>query len=177
MIKKSAVSLLLLSLLAACASTPTKTAPKPAPVENMTQPAAPVTTSTAPEASTQATAIDPFTDPNNPLSKMSIYFDTDRSNIKPEFMSIIEAHAKYIVAHPSAHVRLEGNCDERGSTEYNLALGERRAEAVAQVMEADGVSASQLETISYGKEKPKALGHNEEAWAQNRRTDIDYLSK
>ncbi|HVC49639.1 MAG TPA: peptidoglycan-associated lipoprotein Pal [Burkholderiales bacterium] len=176
MIKKSAFSLLLVTLLAACASTPTKTATKPAPVENMTQPAA-ATTGAAPESNTQATALNPFMDPNNPLSKMSIYFDTDKSHIKSQYMPIISAHAQYISSHPSAHVRLEGNCDERGSTEYNLALGERRAVAVEKVMEADGVSSSQLETISYGKEKPKALGHDEAAWAQNRRTDIDYLSK
>ncbi|MBU6460599.1 MAG: peptidoglycan-associated lipoprotein Pal [Proteobacteria bacterium] len=173
--KKSAASLLLLSLLAACASTPTKTAQKPAPVQNMSQNQS--TTNAAPAASTQATALNPFTDPNNPLSHMSVYFGTNKSNIQSKYMPILAAHAKYIASHPSAHVRLEGNCDERGSTEYNLALGERRAVAVKQVLEADGAPASQLQTISYGKEKPKALGHNEAAWAQNRRTDLDYLSK
>ena len=98
----------------------------------------------------------------------------DRSNIKPEFNALVEAHAGYMNSHPSAMIRVEGNCDERGSREYNLALGQRRADSLRKAMVLLGVSDKRIETISWGEEKPRALGHDEAAWAQNRRDDIIY---
>ena len=106
------------------------------------------------------------------LSQHSVYFDFDKSEIKPDSQGVITSWASYLTANPTAKVRLEGNTDERGTREYNIGLGERRANAVAAALEAKGVSASQLSTISYGKERPVALGHDESSWSQNRRVDL-----
>lgn len=99
----------------------------------------------------------------------TVFFDFDRSEIKAEFMAEIEAHAKTLMDNPSMKVKIEGHADERGTTEYNLALGERRANAVKDALVAIGVNQDQLETVSYGEERPAMQGSNEEAWAQNRR--------
>lgn len=109
---------------------------------------------------------------NPDLSAHSVYFDFDKSDIKPESVGVISSWATYLSANPTSKVRLEGNTDERGTREYNIGLGERRANAVAQALEAKGVSASQLTTVSYGKERPVALGHDEASWQQNRRVDL-----
>ena len=106
------------------------------------------------------------------LSAHSVYFDFDKSEIKPDSLSVVANWAKWLSSNPTAKVRLEGNTDERGTREYNIGLGERRANAVAQALEAKGVSASQLNTVSYGKERPVALGHDEASWGQNRRVDL-----
>ena len=121
-----------------------------------------------------ATAGNPLEDPNSPLSVRKIYFDFDKSNIRPEFYDVLRAHAAYLVAHPSTNLTIEGHCDERGSREYNIGLGERRANSVKQFLEAEGVNPSQLNTVSYGEERPEALGHNEAAWAKNRRAVLVY---
>ena len=113
-------------------------------------------------------------EPGSPLSKRSVYYDFDAFNIKVEFQPMVEAHAKFLLEHKDFKVRIEGNCDERGSREYNLALGQRRADSVKRAMTLLGVPAKQIETVSFGSEKPKALGHDEEAWAENRRSDIVY---
>ncbi|MGN6581293.1 MAG: peptidoglycan-associated lipoprotein Pal [Bordetella sp.] len=118
-------------------------------------------------------------DPFNPSSVLyqqrSVYFGFDQYNVGDQYQNLVSEHAHYLAAHPQQHVKIEGNTDERGGAEYNLALGQRRAEAVAKQMELQGVNSSQIETISFGKEKPKALGHTEADWAQNRRADINYL--
>jgi len=106
------------------------------------------------------------------LSAHSVYFDFDKSEIKPDSLPVISNWAKWLSSNPTGKVRLEGNTDERGTREYNIGLGERRANAVAQALEAKGVSASQLTTVSYGKERPVALGHDEASWGQNRRVDL-----
>jgi peptidoglycan-associated lipoprotein len=106
------------------------------------------------------------------LSQHSVYFEFDKSEIKPDSLSVVASWATYLTANPTSKVRLEGNTDERGTREYNIGLGERRANAVAAALEAKGVSASQLSTISYGKERPVALGHDESSWGQNRRVDL-----
>jgi peptidoglycan-associated lipoprotein len=118
-----------------------------------------------------------LTDPQSILSKRSIYFGYDSFAVEPEFQPIIEAHAHYLMAHLDAKVILQGNTDDRGSREYNLALGARRAEAVKQAMVVLGVSATQIETVSFGKEKPKAHGADEASRAENRRVDIVYMSE
>lgn len=103
-----------------------------------------------------------------------IYFDYDKSDLKPEYNSVIAAHAKYLTSNPSLKVRLEGNTDERGSREYNIGLGERRAQAVRRALMLQGVSENQITTLSYGEERPAADGHDEAAYAKNRRAEISY---
>jgi len=116
-----------------------------------------------------------FDDPRNPLSKSTVYFLYDSTDLKPEYEPIVEAHAKYLASHPFARVTLEGHADERGSREYNIALGEQRANVVARKIGLQGVSNRQIRTVSYGEEKPVARGHNETAWQLNRRVQIVYL--
>ncbi len=116
----------------------------------------------------------PLDDPDSLLSKRTVYFDFDMSEIKPEALNIVEAHAKYLADNPNVSIVLEGHADERGTREYNLSLGERRAKAVQRVMNLMGVSPNQLELVSYGEERPIAMGHSEAAWALNRRVEIVY---
>jgi peptidoglycan-associated lipoprotein len=115
-----------------------------------------------------------FSDPNNPLSKRTIYFMLDSSQVQQDFIPVIAAHARYLLANPSQHVVLEGNGDERGSREYNIGLGEQRSKTVAGMLKAQGVSESQLSIVSYGEEKPVAMGHDESSWELNRRVEIAY---
>jgi peptidoglycan-associated lipoprotein len=110
------------------------------------------------------------------LAKRSIYFDFDSAVIKGEGTDIVAAHAKYLSDHADARVRLEGNTDERGSPEYNIGLGMRRAQAVRQALLLQGASANQITVVSYGSEHPVDPAHNEAAWAKNRRVDIVYLT-
>ena len=104
----------------------------------------------------------------------SVYYEFDKSDLSAEDRRLIEAHARYLRDHPGSKVRVEGNADERGSAEYNLALGQRRAEVVTRALRAGGVSEDRLEAVSYGKEKPRAQGHDEKSWAENRRSDMLY---
>lgn len=104
----------------------------------------------------------------------TFYFDFDTSQIKPQARNVLMAHAHYLAAHPNVHVLLQGYTDERGTQEYNLALGQRRANAVKQFLVVNGVSSSQISTISYGEEHPAAKGHNKAAWAKNRRVVMIY---
>jgi peptidoglycan-associated lipoprotein len=106
------------------------------------------------------------------LQQRTIYFDFDSSEIKPEGEPVVAAFARYLTANPTAKVRLEGNTDERGTREYNIALGERRAQSVAHALQAAGVSPSQLSLTSYGEERPVALGHDEASYSQNRRVEL-----
>jgi peptidoglycan-associated lipoprotein len=167
-------------LLAACASTPDEQ--EAAKVEERLPSAKPTTPAKPADPGTAATkpldtgkvAGDPLKDPANILSKRSIYFDYDSNAVKDEYRPVISAHAKYLSQNRSRRVRVEGNTDERGSREYNLALGQRRADAVKQMMELLGASGSQIETLSFGEEKPKATGSDESSWAENRRADIRY---
>ena len=110
------------------------------------------------------------------LKNRIIYFDFDSSEIKPEYNAVIAAHARYLASNASIRVRLEGNTDERGSREYNIGLGERRAQAVRRALMLQGVAESQITTVSYGEERPAVTGHTEEAWSRNRRTEIVYLN-
>jgi peptidoglycan-associated lipoprotein len=115
-----------------------------------------------------------FSDPSNPLSKQVIYFELDSAQVKQEYVSVVAAHASYLASHGQQRVILSGNTDERGSSEYNISLGEQRAKSVERMMRAQGVSAAQLEVVSYGEEKPAAAGHNESSWQLNRRVEIGY---
>jgi peptidoglycan-associated lipoprotein len=104
----------------------------------------------------------------------TVYFDFDRDEVKPEFRQIVADHGRYLAANPAVRVRLEGHADERGSREYNIGLGERRAQAVRQALLLQGAAASQLSTVSYGEERPAMTGSDEESWALNRRVEIVY---
>jgi peptidoglycan-associated lipoprotein len=161
--------------LAACATTtPDAQAPvetpggKPAAVQ--TQPVKPVDVTGGPSAS-QLSALK---DPKNILSQRSIYYDYDKFDVKDDYRALVEAHAKYLRENPSARMLIQGNTDERGSREYNIALGQRRADSVKQMMTLLGVQEGQIETISFGEEKPRAKGNDESAFSENRRSDIRY---
>lgn len=108
------------------------------------------------------------------ISRRAVYYDFDAANLSDEYKAIVIAHAKYLAQNPKAKLKLRGNCDERGSREYNISLGSNRAESVKQLMIANGASAKQIEAESFGKEKPMAQGHDETSWAKNRRVDILY---
>jgi peptidoglycan-associated lipoprotein len=161
--------------LAACASKPV--AP-PAPTTASSSTTA-TTHTTAPvaEPAPRATELAAYLDPNSPISqRRSVFFNFDESSFIGDDKAVIELQGDYLAKHPDVHVRVEGNTDERGSDEYNLALGQRRAQAVVSAMQLLGARSGQMEAVSYGKEKPKATGHDEAAWAQNRRADVVYPS-
>jgi len=166
--KKFLVSIILVNLLAACASQkpvePEAAAPAPAPVVEEAPAPAPV----------PVVEVDPLNDPNSLLAKRSTYYPFDVSVVQEADKPAVQAHAKYLSEHPNRTVRLEGNCDERGSNEYNLGLGNRRANGVKQMLLLGGARESQIQTVSYGEEKPRCSDHNEACWKQNRRTDIKY---
>jgi peptidoglycan-associated lipoprotein len=167
-------SLISIALLSACASQEAKETSK---ATQEAQPLAQKPAETPAEtklAAPQSMAINPLRDPGNILSKRSIYYDFDKSNIKDEYRPLVEAHAGYLTDHRSTRVTIQGNCDERGSREYNLALGQRRADGVKKAMSLLGDAPSQIETVSFGKEKPKCTEQNESCWSQNRRSDIVY---
>ena len=163
--KKLVISIVLVNLLAACASEkpkePVAAAPEPVPVVTAPAPA-------------PAVEVDPLNDPANILAKRSVYFPLDVSAVQEADKPVVLAHAKYLSEHPDRKVRVEGNADERGSNEYNLALGQRRADSVKKMLELGGAKASQIDTVSYGEEKPRCTDHNEACWKQNRRSDIKY---
>jgi len=170
----------LLALLGGCQTTPkTETG---VPVEERTpstDTGAATTGATGGAVTGTATAgtMNPLKDPRSALSKRSVYFDYDRYDVKDEYKPLIEAHAKYLVGNKTARVTIQGNCDERGSREYNIALGQRRADNVKRMMLLYGATDSQIETVSFGKEKPKNAGHDEGAWAENRRDDLVYAGE
>lgn len=126
-------------------------------------------------AKTEAAAkADPLNDPASPLAKRSVHFPFDVDAIQDDDKQVIQAHGEYLSAHSERKIRAEGNADERGSSEYNLALGQRRANNTKKALILSGAQTDQIEAISYGEEKPMAIGHDETSWAQNRRTDINY---
>jgi peptidoglycan-associated lipoprotein len=174
------------STLAACATTQVPDAQPPAGVEDRTpsgtQPRAvppkPVTgvdlTGDKPAAVPGAP---PHRDPGNILAQRSVYYDFDKYDIKDEFKPLIEAHARYLRESGALKMLIQGNTDERGSREYNIALGQRRSEGVKRMLLLLGVREEQVEAVSLGEEKPKELGHTEEAWTRNRRSDMLYAGE
>jgi len=116
-------------------------------------------------------------DPSSPLSKRVIYFRYDSYDVLPEYQVVLKAHAGYLASHGGRSVALEGHADERGSPEYNIALGEQRAKAVSRMMQLQGVGAGQLQVVSFGEEKPATSGHDESSWQQNRRVEISYSGR
>jgi len=169
------------TLLAGCGSTPTLEQPaagveergpggsgaRPQPVDT------PGVTTVTPDKPGEAGPAE-TRDPKSILSKRSVYFDYDSFVVKDEFKPLVEAHARYLVSNPKTKVLIQGNTDERGSREYNLALGQKRAEAVKKALLLLGAREEQIESVSLGEEKPKNAGRDEAAWAENRRGDILY---
>lgn len=176
-LKNIALTALVAVALVACEGT-TQTKDEAAVEERNTGAIASATVD--PSASTQAVpgsgmaAPSSLDDPNSLLSQRIIYFAYDSSEVRDEDLSVVEAHARYLLNTPSAGILLEGHADERGSREYNVALGERRALAVTQIIQLLGVPTSQIRTVSYGEERPAVDGSNESAWAQNRRVELLY---
>ena len=161
------------ALLSAC-STPVKLAETPVverPVEKAT-PVAPVDNREVKPVVT--TVVDPLDDPKGVLANRSVYFDFDSYVVREDGQPVVSNHAAYLNKNKARKILIQGNTDERGGTEYNLALGQKRAEAVRKAMGSMGVAESQMEAVSLGKEKPKAAGSTEAAWAENRRADIVY---
>ena len=181
--KKILFAAFLAAVLAGCQSTPTQ-----APVEDKSGAADAAASSQQSGANTAGTnaggvsgantgAGNPLHDPNNILSKRSIYFEFDSFTVSDQYKPIVEAHAKYLQANRNARVSLQGHADERGSREYNIALGQKRADAVKRMLTLMGVQDVVVETVSFGEEKPRNLGHDEAAWAENRRVDIVYAGE
>lgn len=169
---KLTMSVLLVSMLAACASDkPAEVASTPTTTEASVTEAAPVTTTAA---TTAPVVIDALDDANSILAKRSAFFDFDKSSVKEADKAMVQAHGQYLAANAGRNVVVEGHADERGSSEYNLALGNRRAESVKKMLVVSGAKSGQVSTASFGEEKPRATGHNEAAWSQNRRADIVY---
>ncbi|WP_374362513.1 peptidoglycan-associated lipoprotein Pal [Pseudoduganella danionis] len=162
------------AILSACSSSGVKIS-DPAPVVERQ-----VEQKTAPAADTRAVqpvetkSLDPLDDPKGVLANRSVYFDFDSYVVREDGKPVVENHSAYLGKNKARSILIQGNTDERGGAEYNLALGQKRAEAVRKAMTTLGVADGQIEAVSLGKEKPKALGSNEEAWAQNRRADIVY---
>lgn len=162
------------ALLTACSSTPIDNTASSPQTSATTVAPLDVTPKSAPASQT----VPAYLDPSSPIyQKRSVYFDFDVFTIKPQFNAVVEQHAAYLKAHPELQVRLEGNADERGGREYNLSLGQKRSESVKRALTTLGAGAGQQEAVSFGEEKPKATGHDESSWAENRRVDIVYSPK
>ncbi|MES2741757.1 MAG: peptidoglycan-associated lipoprotein Pal [Pseudomonadota bacterium] len=161
------------ALLSAC-STPVKLNDTPvlekSPEKTATPPAADART----VAPVETASTDPLNDPQGLLAKRSVYFDFDSYVVRDGDKAVVDNHSQYLNKNKTRKILIQGNTDERGGAEYNLALGQKRAEAVRKSLSALGVAETQMEAVSLGKEKPKATGGNEEAWAENRRADIVY---
>lgn len=166
---KKVLGVLIISLLSACASTTEQTAD----IEDRSI--------NGNDGAGDASALDsggpnfhPLQDPNSILSQRSVYYDYDSYSVKNEYKELVVSHAYYLRDNANSKVLLQGNTDDRGSREYNLALGQRRADSVKNMMTLSGARDAQIESVSLGEEKPRAIGHDESAWRENRRTDIIY---
>lgn len=182
-VNRSWVIVTLALLLAACSSTPKKAATDDADsgaATSMPETSMSDSDMGMSDASTGAVggagtfSGDPLSDPNSLLSKRVIYFDYDSAVVRDDFTAVVEAHASYLADNPGVRITLEGHADERGTREYNLGLGDRRANAVHQFLSLMGARAGQVQTVSYGEERPALDGHDESAWSQNRRVEIVY---
>ena len=177
--RKLLFSMAAVSLLAGCASQDTKEQPgakveEPKPsMTDVAKPQPDAGAVTKPVIQKPIVA-NPLKDPGNILSKRSVYYDYDSSVIKDEFKPVVTAHSRYLTQNRSAKMTIQGNTDERGSREYNIALGQKRADSVKQMMILLGAQEAQIESVSFGEEKPRAQGQDEAAFSENRRSDIVY---
>jgi peptidoglycan-associated lipoprotein len=177
--KRFLIPALLALLIAGCSSTPDAPEQGGAPVESRdagSGSGTSVTTVTTPGLG--STKLPPeLTDPKSILAKRSIYFDYDKYEVKPEYKDLVTAHAKFLSSHGQFKMLIQGNTDDRGSREYNLALGQKRADAIKKMLTLLGAREEQVESVSLGEEKPKNEGQNEAAWAENRRGDMLYTGE
>ncbi|HZE10549.1 MAG TPA: peptidoglycan-associated lipoprotein Pal [Burkholderiales bacterium] len=170
--KKVLIPALTLLLIYGCASTPTtETAPSAAPAPAQTPPAAPPSAAVKP---IQPSTVQSESLKDGTLGKRSVFYDLDKYDVKDEYRPLLQAHGKYLAQNRGTKMLIQGNCDERGSREYNIALGQRRAEGVKRMLVLMGASDSQVEPVSLGEEKPKCTDHAEGCWSQNRRSDMLY---
>jgi peptidoglycan-associated lipoprotein len=180
--RKWIIGAALLVLVAACSSTPDK---GEVPVEERAVTPDATTSGTTTSGATTTGITGTATgmptlhkDPTNILAKQrSVYFDYDQFVIKDQYRSMLEAHARYLQANKGLRITIQGHTDERGTREYNIALGQKRADAVKKTLLLLGVTEIQIETVSFGKEKPRREGHDETSWAENRRADIVYVGE
>jgi len=170
--KKALFPALALALIYGCASTPTaETKPAEPQASPATPPASPPSSTVQP---IQPSTVQGESLKEGTLAKRSVYYDLDKYDIKAEYRPLLQAHGKYLAEHRNAKMLVQGNCDERGSREYNIALGQRRSEGVKKMLLLLGAREDQVESVSLGEEKPRAEGHDEQAWTQNRRSDMLY---
>lgn len=169
--KSVVVPALLAVLLAACSSTPDSSTQTGASVEDRNAATSSSIPTVRPDTPQGLAAL---RDPRSPLSRRDIFFDYDSYVVKPEYQSLLEAHARFLNSNPSMKMMIQGNADERGSREYNLALGQKRADAVKRALSVLGVRESQLESVSLGEEKPRCTERTEDCFAQNRRGEMLY---
>ena len=158
-------------LLAGCGSQPPAPEQSPAGVESATPSDVVVT---KPIANVTPAPFDPMKDPRSPLSKRVVYFDLDSYVVKEEYQTLLAAHSKFLAANGKMKILIQGNSDERGSREYNLALAQRRADAVKKSLALMGARDDQMEAVSLGEEKPVCTDQTEECWSRNRRAEILY---
>ena len=177
-VQKLLISALFASLLAACGTTPTTDSGAPVEDRNVGSGTSGAATSGSTTGNVAGTATgsqaNRLRDPNSILSKRSVYFDFDSYAVKDDYKPLIDAHARYLQGDKGGRMTIQGNTDERGSREYNIALGQRRADAVKKMMMLFGATDSQIDTVSFGKEKPRNPGHDEGAWTENRHDDVVY---
>jgi peptidoglycan-associated lipoprotein len=168
--KKALFSALTLALLYGCASTPVE------PEKSVPPTAAPEAPPpvTARPIQAPAVQIDPLKDPSSGLAKRSVFYEYDKYDIRDEYRPVLQAHGKYLAENRGKKMLVQGNCDERGSREYNIALGQRRAEGVKRMLVLMGATEAQVEPVSLGEEKPRCGDHAEGCWSQNRRSDMLY---
>lgn len=170
-----AASMLALALLAGCSSTP-MTADQGASVEDRTASSAGTIPTVRPDQM-QGAGLAALRDPNNILSKRAIMFDYDSFTIRGEFMPLVEAHGRFLAANPQMKMLIQGSADERGSREYNLALGQKRSDAVKKALMLLGAKEGQIESVSLGEEKPQCTERNEACYAENRRGEMLYAGE
>jgi peptidoglycan-associated lipoprotein len=173
-IRNSVLALAMAAAFAGCATT--------TPEEQAAAAATPPGTRTTPGSSTTGTGRGPTAVPpvgisgggqqSRPDLKRSVYYEFDKYDVKPEYRALIQSHAAWLKANPQARITIEGNADEQGSREYNVALGQRRAESVVKMLVLLGAKPEQIEAVSWGEEKPRASGHDEKSWSENRRSDF-----
>ena len=169
--------LIAIALLSLAACTPKQAVQPEAETTAVPSPAAEPAAQTSAVAAPATGAADPMAALNEPgslLAQRVVYFDFDKSELRSDMLDMLRAHAQFLVQHPSVKVRLEGHADERGTREYNIGLGDRRAQAVRRVLLFQGVESAQLAPVSYGEERPAADGHDDSAWSKNRRVELVY---
>jgi peptidoglycan-associated lipoprotein len=165
-------------LISACSTTSPKVETSDKAISPNTSASTPAPVTATAKSVVAPVVVPAHLDPNSSLSKnRSVYFDFDKFQVKDEYKSTVESHGKYVGSQSMLKIKIEGNGDERGGREYNLALGQKRADAVARALKIYGVKDQQVEAVSFGSEKPVAAGHDEAAWAQNRRADVTYVGK